>query len=255
MGNDMTRKGFLAAAAAAGAAALVPSVAVAEEPDGSEAAPLAALDVEPVEGAEALAGSEWAAMAAGSPIDVVKSHSGMHVMNAPGYFVFTGWDEEHDWPADLGFGFTGESFAVKARDFNISTFGVHGKLADWVVESGTYGPWSYKKYASGTAECWIRRSYDVPMDAWSPSSFYPQGYAASAGYCSGLLDYPFPFSEPPCETFSLLGVEGGLCEAFAHSIQPNTSTRSGYYQVYRTALPEAATVTMSYSMAVRGRAS
>lgn len=251
MEKDMTRKGFLAAAAAAGAAALVPGTAMADSSAEPGSTPLAALDVEPVEGPEALSGSTWAEMAAGDPIDVVKSHSGMHVMNAPGYFVFTGWDPEHDWPADLGFGFTGRNFAVKAEDINLTAGRNSGSLADWVVEKGTIGSWAYRKWASGMAECCIRREYDTPMSAWSPSSFYPQGYSASGDYCA-RIDYPFAFSTPPCETFSMLGVEGGWCEVFAHPTLPNTTTTSGFYQVYRTALSEARTIRIIYSLSVRG---
>lgn len=118
MEKDMTRKGFLAAAAAAGAAALVPGTAMADSSEPGTA-PLAALDVEPVEGPEALAGSGWAEMAAGDPIDVVKSHSGMHVMNAPGYFAFTGWDPETDLTSDMGFGYTNGRFVVNARSMSL----------------------------------------------------------------------------------------------------------------------------------------
>ena len=125
MEKDMTRKRFLAAAAAAGAAALVPGTAMADSSAEPGAAPLAALDVEPVEDAEALAGSEWAAMAAGDTIDVIKSHSGMHVMNAPGYFVFTGWDPENDWTSDLGFGFVHGDFIVKASEVRIESTDVY----------------------------------------------------------------------------------------------------------------------------------
>ncbi|MBX9034058.1 hypothetical protein [Gordonibacter massiliensis (ex Traore et al. 2017)] len=126
MEEGITRKGFLAAAAAAGAAALVPASALADEREGGSA--VGDIDVASVEGAEALAGSEWAAMAAGSPIDVVKSHSGMHIMNAPGYFVFTGWDEEHDWVTDSGFGYVNGSFVVMGREarFDVSRMCVSG---------------------------------------------------------------------------------------------------------------------------------
>lgn len=250
MEKDMTRKGFLAAAAAVGAAALVPSVAMAEGPDGSEATPLTALDVEPVEGAEALSGSEWAERAV-PQIDVVKSHSGVHIMNEPAYFAFSGWDTKYDQPADVGFGFSRDRFFVKCGSMELVAGGVYGELADFVVEAGTSGSWSYRKWASGAAECWIRRTYDVPASAWSPSSFYPQGYSASGDYCA-RIDYPFAFSAPPCETFSMLGVEGGWCEVFAHPTLPNSATTSGFYQVYRTALPEARTIRIGYSLSVRG---
>ncbi|MBX9033759.1 hypothetical protein [Gordonibacter massiliensis (ex Traore et al. 2017)] len=253
MEEGMTRKGFLVAAAAASAAALAPTAAFAVEP-GVESQ-IGKIDVEAVEGVEALAGSGWAEAAeAGYPIDVVKSHSGLHSMNAPGYFVFTGWDPENDWVGDLGFGFFNNEFFVRSQRVDLwsQEISINGeRIVDWIIEEGRSGAWSYRKYANGTAECWIRRSYDVPMSAWSASSFYPQGYSASGDYCA-QVDYPFAFSEPPCETFSMLGVEGGWCEVFSHSIRPNTAATSGYYQVYRTSLPEAMTIGLNYSLSVRG---
>lgn len=147
--ENITRKGFLATAAAAGVAALVPSTAFADKQVEN---PVEKLDVESVEGTEALAGSEWETFAAGDPIDVVKSHSGMHAMNAPGYFVFTGWDPEHDWPTDMGFGFTNNRFVVKAADVSFATRGVGGSLADFIVDEGKIGIWRWWKRASGVYE-------------------------------------------------------------------------------------------------------
>lgn len=132
MDEKMTRKGFLAAAAAAGVAALVPTAASAaeEEGTGAETALLDELGVEVEHGAEALADSEWAELAA-SQTDVYKSHSGMHIMNAPGYFAFSGWDAARDQPTDLGFVFASGGMAVKAREMNVNGAPVLGRRKLW----------------------------------------------------------------------------------------------------------------------------
>lgn len=132
MDEKMTRKGFLAAAAAAGVAALAPSVAQAAEEEGSsaETALLDELGVEVEHGAEALGESEWAAMAA-AKTDVYKSHSGMHIMNVPGYFAFSGWDAANDQPTDLGFVFASGGMVVKAREMNVNGAPVLGRRKLW----------------------------------------------------------------------------------------------------------------------------
>lgn len=42
-----------------------------------------------------------------------------------------------------------------------------GLISDWVVEQGTSGIWTYRKWNSGIAECWGRTYYKVTSNsAW-----------------------------------------------------------------------------------------
>lgn len=62
--------------------------------------------------------------------------------------------------------------------------------ADYIVEQGTSDGWAYRKWSSGTAECWLLESKTV---TGSPSSIIGTAYFISAV----LTDFPAIFSEPP----------------------------------------------------------
>lgn len=57
--------------------------------------------------------------------------------------------------------------------------------ADYIVEQGTSGIWTYRKWNSGIAECW--GTYSGAFDVNIASVDY-------GGYRSGLLTWAFPFS-------------------------------------------------------------
>lgn len=198
MDEKMTRKGFLAAAAAAGVAALAPTVAHAAEEQGvgAEATLLDELGLEVERGSEALAASDWAELAA-SQTDVYKSHSGMHIMNAPGYFAFSGWDVAHDQPTDAGFAYTGDGMLVRGRRMVFELDGIHGDLADFVVGSGTSGVWTWRKWASGAATCSGSQIKTVPISGYMDNGTYYYDY--------GTLTYPDGlFVAPPAVSVTLV---------------------------------------------------
>ena len=62
--------------------------------------------------------------------------------------------------------------------------------ADYIVEQGTSDGWAYRKWSSGTAECWLLESKTV---TGSPSSILGTAYYIS----TVLTDFPAIFSEPP----------------------------------------------------------
>ena len=51
--------------------------------------------------------------------------------------------------------------AQNLNDINNFLGGGTGNLADYVVEQGTSGSWTYRKWASGVAECWGQPSQSV----------------------------------------------------------------------------------------------
>lgn len=157
MDEGMTRKGFLAAAMAAGAAALVPSAtAGAEETSDNAASQLSALGLEVEKDAD-LQGTSWAEAASQAEttapvIDVVRSDNGIHSMNVPGYFMFSGWDKEHDQPTDNGFGMSGTGFLVRGEKINIWVNDVQingSSLEDWITYRTVDGDWTVERYRSG----------------------------------------------------------------------------------------------------------
>ena len=62
--------------------------------------------------------------------------------------------------------------------------------ADYIVEQGTSDGWAYRKWSSGTAECWLLEGKTV---TGSPSSIIGTDYYIS----TVLTDFPAIFSEPP----------------------------------------------------------
>jgi hypothetical protein len=97
---------------------------------------------------------------------------------------------------------------------------------DVVVESGTSGIWTYKKYASGEAECWGRTEITVNVtSAWGP--LYTSG---------GVVDvaFPFTFAEIPIVNATLSGNSvGGFLMVTGNVAGGTTTTRTGYYEICR----------------------
>ena len=62
--------------------------------------------------------------------------------------------------------------------------------ADYIVEQGTSDGWAYRKWSSGTAECWLLESKTI---TGSPGSILGTAYYIS----TVLTDFPAIFSEPP----------------------------------------------------------
>lgn len=62
--------------------------------------------------------------------------------------------------------------------------------ADYIVEQGTSNGWAYRKWSSGTAECWLLESKTI---TGSPGSIIGNAYYIS----TTLTDFPAIFSEPP----------------------------------------------------------
>ena len=61
---------------------------------------------------------------------------------------------------------------------------------DYVVEQGTNGIWTYRKWASGIAECWcnVEQSVNITSLTWNNGMYYGNGVP---------IDYPFEFTELP----------------------------------------------------------
>ena len=99
---------------------------------------------------------------------------------------------------------------------------------DVVVESGTSGIWTYKKYASGEAECWGRVEVTVNVtSAWG--SLYTSGGVAALD-----VAFPFTFADIPIVNTTLSGnSSGGFLMVTGNVAGGTTTTRTGYYEICR----------------------
>lgn len=100
------------------------------------------------------------------------------------------------------------------------------KVTDFIIEEGTDGIWSYRKWASGYAECWGSKLYTRTFNSTWGSLYISEAIPAIA--------YPFPFSERPTEVASLR-TETYACWIYSESAGRgmNTTTQTATYGVLR----------------------
>lgn len=109
-------------------------------------------------------------------------------------------------------------------------------IADYIVDEGTYYSWKYRKWASGTAECWGIGS--------STSTHYTTlfgGYAYTAQF-----NLPPIFNATPIVTYSCNG--GGAFNVTGTQTSSTTSTTVAVYSVSNTSGQK----TLSWRMYVIG---
>ena len=101
-----------------------------------------------------------------------------------------------------------------------------GVCSDFVVEQGEKDGWSYRKWASGHAECWGsiygKRTFSSTWGSLYVCSHIP------------AKDYPFTFIERPTET-ATMRTSAPACWLYADSSGDgmNTTTHSGIYSATR----------------------
>lgn len=78
--------------------------------------------------------------------------------------------------------------AVYTRSYFTGSGFTAWALQDGIVEQGTSGVWTYRKWSSGLAECWCKRSFDVNIS----SSWGALYYGTATAFA-----YPFTFAEAP----------------------------------------------------------
>ncbi len=105
---------------------------------------------------------------------------------------------------------------------------------DYVVDQGTSGIWTYRKWNSGIAECWGIYTMTSPCTAAWGSLYY------SNNLCP-RINYPFTFTSRPQET---VFCRGDSVSAWAYpeggGIGMNTTTQTGQYGFLRpTTMTEA----------------
>ena len=113
-------------------------------------------------------------------------------------------------------------------------------IADYIVEEGTSGIWSYRKWNSGIAECWGKQTIsNATWNAW--------GNAYVSLVISGV-EYPFTFIETPDEIMTV-STPAGSCYPLIYA--DNTTTTSGRAQTVRPGTGSTTAITYHYRICGR----
>lgn len=104
-------------------------------------------------------------------------------------------------------------------------------LADYIVEQGTSGIWTYRKWASGIAECW-----GVGNEILLDTSNEPWGSIYTSGENHiPRVEYPFNFAEQPLEFVAPRNGVKNFWVVMTSTSENlnNTDTHTGEYQIAR----------------------
>lgn len=109
-------------------------------------------------------------------------------------------------------------------ELNVS--GNTGTAVDLVVEQGTSGIWTYRKWSSGIAECWGSVSTETSFAVWVSPIYYGSTYCPRQAFPSGL------FIDTPIEHVIVNSGNGDIWLGTEASNRP-TSTHTGRYYAVR----------------------
>lgn len=92
---------------------------------------------------------------------------------------------------------------------------------DWIVEQGTSGIWTYRKWNSGVAECWGKSS--TTITSWSP---WGSGYLSTPNI---NVNFPTNFfiESPNCSLFVTLSNGGSVLEVHSTVTSSRVSAIQG----------------------------
>lgn len=116
---------------------------------------------------------------------------------------------------------------------------------DYIISFGVNGGWTYQKWKSGIAKCYITFNFETSVQSSiGESQFYMSSNAINK------IDYPFTFIEAPSETATVQS-QGGLVWLVANK-GFNTSNTSASYSLVS---PDSLTNTAIYhvTLSVEGR--
>lgn len=115
---------------------------------------------------------------------------------------------------------------TRAKNYTDNTF---GQMADYVVEQGTSGNWTYRKWNSGIAECWGTFSKTVNITTnWGNTYWY---------YCQGQYigydDFPANFFITVPKCFLSNGVDSSGAAGVIFPSANASTTKATAYQLAR----------------------
>lgn len=112
-----------------------------------------------------------------------------------------------------------------APNWNLKMKGVN--VSDFVTSQGTSGIWQYRKWKSGIAECWGRKTVTVNVSSsW--------GNVFTSGSISDLnVTFPFTFSAVPTVQASLTANGTGAILMVPGNNTPASKTSTGVFEICR----------------------
>lgn len=93
----------------------------------------------------------------------------------------------------------------------------YGLIADYVVDYGTSGIWTYRKWASGIAECWGELSY---------TESFTNPYGNCWYKAHGDIALPSGLFNAPPEIWSSIASNGGIFTSSFYSVE---TAKIGFY--------------------------
>lgn len=116
--------------------------------------------------------------------------------------------------------------------------------SDYVIEQGTSGIWTYRKWASGLAECWGDKTFTLSNTGtvWVSPAYY---------YALSTVDYPFEFSSIPIEIATPVRSSHNSYWIYKGdaTVADNTTTHTARYGAIKiNSFSNSATVTLSFSV-------
>lgn len=120
-------------------------------------------------------------------------------------------------------------------------------VSDYIVEQGTSGIWTYRKWNSGIAECWGKTTTTLSNTGtvWTSPVY---------AYLLSSVNYPFTFTSVPTEFASQGGSSANSYWLYkaAGTTYDNTTTKTAQYQACKiNSFTNGSTITVSYM--IKGR--
>lgn len=141
----------------------------------------------------------------------------------------------------------GEDFTNAEIDGKLEDASLYAPVyppSDYVIEKGTSGIWTYRKWASGFAECWGSKIFTLSSSGsvWVSPAYY---------YMLTAENYPFTFSSVPIEVAAPIRSSANSFWLFNGdgTTYNNTATHTAPYGIIKiNSFTSGSTVTLSYSV-------
>lgn len=123
----------------------------------------------------------------------------------------------------------------KALSSNVTLAPSDLEIEDYIVEEGTSGIWTYRKWNSGISECWGQQSETVDITTAFGNMYRTDGVSIMSNYPSGL------FNAPPVLTYS---VESNVSVIATPNTTLGTATSTQSIQIIRPTSRASTAVTI-----------
>lgn len=129
-------------------------------------------------------------------------------------------------------------------DFNINgALKINGNSIDYIVEEGTKGIWTYRKWNSGIAECWGTTS----PKTLTLNTAWGNLYTNNTSLINNAISYPFSFTATPAVVASTIFNNTSYWAVMANSGGVSSSPE------YKAVMPQSGSATCSLHFHVIGK--